>query len=152
MKLSTKGRYGLRAMVDIAVHSSDEPVSIISIARRQNISENYLEQIISKMKKAGLLISHRGAGGGYKIAKPLNEISVGDIIRALEGNLNLVDCPGLKDESKGCKTSELCVTKYVWEKVNDSVKDTFDNISLEELASESKEKIELHNDEFEQEE
>ena len=146
MKLSTKGRYGLRAMVDLAVNSQNGPVSISSIAKRQNISENYLEQIIALMKKAGLVYSHRGAGGGYQILKPLNEISVGDIIIALEGDLNIVNCPGFSDsdskDTTECETSDLCVTKYVWGKVNLAIKETFDSISLEELAIESKQMLE----------
>ena len=84
MKLSTKGRYGLRALIDLALYSENETVSIASISARQNISESYLEQLIAKLRKAGLVTSVRGAGGGYKLAKPASEISVGDILRALE--------------------------------------------------------------------
>lgn len=145
MKLSTKGRYGLRAMVDLAVNSQSGPVSILSIAKRQEISENYLEQIIALMKKSGLVNSHRGAGGGYQVAKPLKEISVSDILKALEGDLSIVNCPGLQDSegdtSSECSTSDLCVTKYVWSKVNLAIKETFDSISLEELAKESKQML-----------
>ena len=90
MKLSTKGRYGLRAMLDLALHSESEAVSIASIAARQNISESYLEQLIAKLRKAGLVSSVRGAGGGYVLTKMPEEISVGDILRALEGNLDAV--------------------------------------------------------------
>ena len=96
MKLSTKGRYGLRAIVDLAVYSEKESVSISSIARRQNISERYLEQLAGKLKKAGLIMSTRGAQGGYRLARPADEISVGDVLRALEGNLEAVECQGLK--------------------------------------------------------
>ena len=92
MKLSTKGRYGLRAMVDLAVYSEKESVSISCIAQRENISESYLEQLAGKLKKAGLIKSTRGAQGGYRLAKPAAEISVGDILRALEGELGAVDC------------------------------------------------------------
>ncbi len=82
MKLSTKGRYGLRALIDLALYSENETVSIASISARQNISESYLEQLIAKLRKAGLVTSVRGAGGGYKLALPASEISVGDILRA----------------------------------------------------------------------
>ena len=92
MKLSTKGRYGLRAMIDLARYSEEEPVSIGSIAMRQGISERYLEQLVAKMKKAGLVKSIRGASGGYVLAKDSSEISVGDILRALEGSLEPVKC------------------------------------------------------------
>ena len=89
MKLSTKGRYGLRALIDLALYSENETVSIASISARQNISESYLEQLIAKLRKAGLVTSVRGAGGGYKLALPASEISVGDILRALEGRTDM---------------------------------------------------------------
>ena len=82
MKLSTKGRYGLRALIDLAQHSGEGPVSIMSISERQDISERYLEQLVSLLKKAGLVQSVRGAGGGYRLAKRMEEISVGDVLRA----------------------------------------------------------------------
>ena len=92
MKLSTKGRYGLRAMIDLALYSDEEAVSIQSISVRQNISDNYLEQLVRKLKKEGLVVSVRGAQGGYRLAKPADEISVGDVLRALEGSLEAVSC------------------------------------------------------------
>ncbi|MDE7058659.1 MAG: Rrf2 family transcriptional regulator, partial [Lachnospiraceae bacterium] len=95
MKLSTKGRYGLRAMIDLVQNSEQEPASIASIAARQRISESYLEQLIAKLKKAKLVKSVRGAGGGYIPNKAAEDISVGDVLRALEGSLDPVDCPGL---------------------------------------------------------
>ena len=136
MKLSTKGRYGLRALLDVAVHSDEELVSISSIAARENISEAYLEQLMAKLKKAGLIVSQRGAQGGYRLAKPPGQISVGDILRALEGNLDAVTCPGLSEE--GCSGAESCITKYVWQKINDSITKTVDEISLCMLVRESR--------------
>ena len=97
MKLSTKGRYGLRALIDLAVYCEEEAVSIQSIAKRQNISDRYLEQLMGKLKRAGLVTSVRGAGGGYRLARPSGKISVGDALRALEGNLDAVTCPGNVD-------------------------------------------------------
>ena len=94
MKLSTKGRYGLRAILDLAVYQDAGAVSIQSIADRQNISESYLEQLLAKLKKAGLVVSTRGASGGYRLAKDAGQISVGDVLRALEGSLDAVACPG----------------------------------------------------------
>lgn len=137
MKLSTKGRYGLRAMLDLALSSECEAVSIASIAARQNISESYLEQLIAKLRKAGLVSSVRGAGGGYMLAKQPEEISVGDILRALEGNLDAVQCPGLQEE-QGCSGSDLCVTKYVWKRINDSINQTVDEMKLSQLVEDSK--------------
>ena len=136
MKLSTKGRYGLRAMIDLAIHGKEEAVSIASIAARQKISESYLEQLIPKLRKAGMISSVRGAGGGYMLAKPASEISVGDILRALEGSLDPVDCAGLPGAS-GCTASGGCVTKYVWQKINESINQTVDGMNLEELIRET---------------
>lgn len=137
MKLSTKGRYGLRALIDLALHSEDEAVSIHSIALRQNISDSYLEQLVGKMRKAGLVISVRGAGGGYRLARSSEAISVGDILRVLEGNLEAVTCPGTKEES-GCQESDLCVTRFVWQKINDSITQAVDAIMLSQLVEESR--------------
>lgn len=137
MKLSTKGRYGLRAIIDLARYGENEPVSINSIAGRQNISERYLEQIVSLLKKENLVKSIRGASGGYVLARDMKEISVGDVLRALEGNLEPVQCAAYYSE-EGCTASDGCVTKYVWKKINESIARTVDEISLEELVDESK--------------
>lgn len=137
MKLSTKGRYGLRAMVDLVVHSREEPVSIASIAARQSISERYLEQLIAKLRRAGLVSSVRGAAGGYIPSRKAEEISVGDVLRALEGNLDPVDCPGLAEEN-GCGGADVCVTKYVWKRINDSINRTVDEIKISDLVKESR--------------
>ena len=137
MKLSTKGRYGLRAIIDLARYSENEPVSISSISARQDISERYLEQLVALLKKAGLVKSIRGASGGYVLAKKIDEISVGDVLRALEGDLEPVKCMGL-EENGGCSASGECVTKYVWQKINDSINQTVDNMKLSELVKESK--------------
>ena len=139
MKLSTKGRYGLRAMIDLARYSEKEPVSIGSVAARQEISERYLEQLVALLKKAGLVKSIRGASGGYVLAKAPEKISVGDILRALEGSLEPVKCAAFDaDSGEGCMASDGCVTKYVWRKINDSINDTVNKIKLDELIQESK--------------
>lgn len=135
MKLSTKGRYGLRALIDLALYSENETVSIQSIARRQNISDSYLEQLMRKLRSAGLIVSVRGAQGGYKLARPANEISVGDVLRALEGSLEAVTCGG---EDNSCQGADLCVTKFVWERINSSIRDTVDSIMLSQLVEESR--------------
>lgn len=137
MKISTKGRYGLRALIDLAQYSEIEPVSISSIASRQGISERYLEQLMTMLKKAGLIKSIRGAGGGYVLAKELSEISVGDVLRALEGNLEPVECAAFSQEDT-CAAAGGCVTKYVWQRINESINRTVDEISLEQLVKESK--------------
>lgn len=136
MKLSTKGRYGLRALIDLAQYCEQETVSISSISQRQNISESYLEQLVAKLRKAGLVTSIRGAQGGYRLAKPASEISVGDVLRALEGNLEAVECSAHTEE--GCEGADLCVTKYVWQKINESISRTVDEMMLDQLVEESK--------------
>ncbi len=137
MKLSTKGRYGLRAMIDLARYSEEEPVSISSIAARQDISERYLEQLVGLLKKAGLVRSIRGATGGYVLSKSTGEISVGDVLRALEGSLEPVRCAAFYSE-EGCMAAEGCVTKYVWQKINESINEAVDHMMLDELVRESR--------------
>ena len=137
MKLSTKGRYGLRALIDLAVYSGQEAVSIQSIAKRQNISDRYLEQLMGKLRRAGLVVSIRGAGGGYRLARPAGEISVGEVLRALEGDLDAVTCPGT-EEGPGCEDADLCVTRYVWKRINDSITQAVDTIMIEQLVEESR--------------
>ena len=136
MKLSTRGRYGLRALIDLAVHESDGAVSAQSIAQRQNISESYLEQLIRKLKQDGLVDSVRGAGGGYCLAKPAEEISVGSVLRSLEGNLDAVECPAI--EGNPCNGADACVTKFVWKRINDAISQAVDGIMISELAEESR--------------
>ena len=141
MKLSTKGRYGLRAMVDIAVYSQDSPVPISAIAERQNISVRYLEQLLPKLKKAGIIKSIRGAQGGYMLDKDPKDISAGDILRTLEGDLTPIDCAAFTGDTSTCSGTKFCVTKTVWQRINDSVQQAVDSITLQELMEES---IEIH--------
>ena len=137
MKISTKGRYGLRAAIDIAIFGVDQPVALSEIAVRQNISISYLEQLIAKLKKANIVTSIRGAQGGYQLAQSPDKISVGDILRALEGDLNPVDCAAITGEGETCDGSKVCVTKLVWKKISDSINDTVDHIMMSELLEES---------------
>ena len=138
MKLTTKGRYGLRAVIDLAKYAKNEPVSLSDVAERQSISISYLEQLMAKLKKAGIVQSTRGAQGGYSLVKNPEEISVGEILRALEGSLSPVDCSAVDGEGETeCSASNFCVTKYVWKRINDSINDTVNNIFLSELLAES---------------
>jgi len=137
MKLSTKGRYGLRAVLDIATHCScepdkTEPASLNSIAARQQLSEGYLEQLIAKLKKAGIVTSARGSSGGYRLARPASEISIGDVLRALEGDLKVGQCP---EESSDCNLYNQCVTKYVWERINNSINQAVDSMTIQEVIN-----------------
>ena len=136
MKISTKGKYGLRAMIDLAQYSEQEAVSISSIAQRQKISESDLEQLVAKLKKAGLVVSIRGAAGGYRLARPASGISVGDVLRALEGDVRAVICTAQTEE--GCEGEELCVTKYVWQRINESIEKTVDEMMIDQLVAESR--------------
>lgn len=136
MKLSTKGRYGLRALIDLAQYGGQEAVSIQSISARQQISDSYLEQLVRKLKKAGLVTSVRGAQGGYRLAKPAEEISVGDVLRALEGSIEAVSCQD--GDNPSCVGKDLCVARYVWQKVNKSIRETVDSIMISQLVEESR--------------
>lgn len=136
MLVSTKGRYGLKAMVDLALNSTSEHVVLNSIAERQNISSNYLEQIFALLKKAGLVKSIKGSQGGYVMTqKPVN-ITVGAILRALEGELSVID---LKEENKTDGNNiESCIKINVWDKLNENINSTVDAITLEDLVNEYK--------------
>lgn len=137
MKLSTKGRYGLKAILDLAIHHKDGHVSLKGIAERQDISENYLEQLFSSLKKAGLIKSIRGSQGGYLLAGAPDTISVGAVLRALEGSLAPVDCV-IEDFPAQCDRSGICVTRLIWEKIRDSVNNVVDSITLDDLVKEYK--------------
>ncbi len=137
MKISTKGRYGLRAVIDIAIHGVKEPVSLSDIAIRQDISISYLEQLIAKLKRADLVTSVRGAKGGYSLAKKPEEISIGEILRALEGDLTPVNCSEIAGSGSPCKEAEQCMTKVVWKKISDSINDTVDHLMLSELLDDN---------------
>ena len=134
MKISTRGRYGLRAMVDLAENQNSKAIPIREISERQNISEQYLEQIFARLRKAGLVKSVRGAYGGYKLNHPPGEITVGEIIRTLEGSIAPVDCVGGDNE---CKLSEDCVTRGLWELLRDSIDNILASITLKDLRDKS---------------
>lgn len=135
MKLSTKGRYGLKAMFELAINYGKEPISIKYISDRQNISERYLEQIFSKLKKAGLIKSIRGAQGGYFLAKEPNDISVGDILNVLEGPITISEC--LKEEGS-CSNSSRCVTRLVWKKMKDAIDEVVNTTFLQDMVDDWK--------------
>ncbi len=136
MKISTKGRYALRMMLDLALNEENGYVSIKEIAKRQGISDKYLEQIISTLNHAGYVKSVRGAGGGYKLTKKPSEYTVGMIMRLTEGSLAPVSC--LEDEVNTCERAENCVTLGVWKKLYTAINDVVDNITLEDLVEDTK--------------
>jgi len=138
MKLSTKGRYGTRAMVDIAVHgSNDGPVLLKDIARRQEISEGYLEHLMASLKAAGLVKSERGAKGGYYLAKPATQITAGDILDSLEGPFFPADCV---ERASVCQRNKICVTRDLWIKMRNAVCEVMESTTLQDLAEQHKKK------------
>lgn len=137
MKLSTKGRYGLKAMFQLAISQGHGPVPLKQIAEKQNLSENYLEQLFSTLRKDGLLNSVRGAQGGYLLSRPPEEITVGNILRSLEGELSPSDC--IIDGLSECERETMCVTKNVWIKIKDSIDEVVDSITLKDMIEENRE-------------
>ncbi len=130
MKLSTKTRYGMRLMVDLASKQGTEPVHLNKIARRLALSDKYLEQIISVLKSVGLVISVRGAKGGYYLARDAAKISVLEIVEVLEGKLEIVSCLG----DANCGRDDNCVTRRLWSMMTDSLTDLLTKVSLEDLV------------------
>jgi Rrf2 family protein len=132
MKISTKGRYALRLMVDLALNGKDRAIPLKEIASRQNISVKYLEQIINILNRSGYVKSTRGSLGGYRIAGSPSDYTVGMILRLTEGNIAPVSC--LEDEINICPNKKDCTTLYVWEKLYESIKNTIDAITIEDIA------------------
>lgn len=135
MRLSTKGRYGLIAMLDLSLNYGEQPVALKSIAERQGISEPYLEQLIANLRKSGLVKSIRGAQGGYVLAQPPDKITVGDVMRVLEGSLAPVECV-MEGSSVKCNKEDHCVTRIIWEKIRDSIDQVVDSITLADMVNE----------------
>ena len=132
MKISTKGRYGLRSIIDLIINSSGENVPLINIAERQNISKNYLEQVFASLRKAGIVSSTKGAQGGYYLGDKPSNITVGDVLRVLEGDLSVVSI----DSDTQDNPIEQCIQKNIWDEVDKKVNEIIDGITLEDLANE----------------
>lgn len=130
MKLSTKGRYGVKAMVDLAIHYGEAPVSIKSISQRQSISEYYLEQLFSSLRKAKLIKSIRGAQGGYVLNKLPEEITVADVIDVLEGPIEISDCV----EGVVCHNVDCCATRLLWQKIKTSIEEVTNSVTLKDIV------------------
>ena len=131
MKISTKGRYALRLMLDIAQHGGGSPVRIKDIAARQGISVKYLEQIVSILVKAGYVKSIRGPQGGYRLMKAPKEYTAGMILRLTEGSLAPVEC--LEGNDNTCERAETCVTLRLWKELDQAVREVVDQYTLEDL-------------------
>ena len=133
MKISTKGRYALRLMLDLASNDSGTPIRLKDVAKRQGISEKYLEQIISILNKAGFVRSVRGPQGGYSLSRTPADYTVGMILRLTEGSLCPVDCAA--EENGSCDREDTCVTRMLWKKLDDAISSVVDHVSLEELLA-----------------
>ncbi|MEA1965080.1 MAG: Rrf2 family transcriptional regulator [Candidatus Aerophobetes bacterium] len=137
MKLSTKGRYGTRAMIDLTLHYGQGPVLLKDIAKRQKISDKYLEHMITSLKVGGLIKSIRGAHGGYILAKPPAQIKLSQVIKALEGSITPVECV---DDPKLCPRAELCITRDVWIEIKRAMNEILGSLSLQDLVEQQKRK------------
>ena len=131
MKISTKGRYALRLMLDLALNNTGEAVSLKDIARRQDISDKYLEKIISILNKAGYVRSIRGAQGGYMLAREPETYTVGTILRLTEGSMKPVAC--LEDEPNQCSRAGECVTLRLWKMLDEAIEGVLDKVTLQDL-------------------
>ncbi|RDU22040.1 RrF2 family transcriptional regulator [Anaerosacchariphilus polymeriproducens] len=131
MKISTKGRYALRIMLDLAMHDIGESVRVKEISERQGISDKYLEQIISILNKAGYVRSTRGPQGGYRLARKPEEYTVGMILRLTEGSLSPVAC--MEDDMNQCDRQDECATLILWKKIDDAIKQIVDTYTLADL-------------------
>lgn len=139
MKVSTKGRYALRLMVDLGLNGEDSFISLKDISRRQNISIKYLEQIVTPLNRAGLVRSARGAQGGYKLAKAPSEYTAGQILRTIEGSMAPVAC--LEYEPNECKLYERCATIEFWQGMNRVITEYVDSVTLEQLIETYKKRL-----------
>lgn len=131
MKISTKGRYALRMLVDLAEHKNDGYIPLKDIAGRQGISKNYLEQIVALLKNTDILSANRGFQGGYKLAKQPGQYTVGDILRITEGSIAPVAC--LDGKVNECERSDYCITLGIWRGLNSVISEYLDNITLQDI-------------------
>jgi Rrf2 family protein len=139
MKLSTKGRYGTRLMIDLALHYGEGPILLKEIAERQGISEKYLWQLIPPLKNAGLVNSTRGAHGGYTLTKPPADITLKEIVMTVEGSMCLVECvenPGV------CQRADICISRDVWHEVSKKIMQTLESFTLQDMVEQQKQKTE----------
>ncbi|MDD5614485.1 MAG: Rrf2 family transcriptional regulator [Candidatus Omnitrophica bacterium] len=135
MKLSTRSRYGLRLMFELALDYGNGPVFLKDIAKKEDISDKYLSQLVIPLKSSGLINSIRGAHGGYILSRSPADISVKDVIEVLEGDLNPVEC--VKDSSL-CNRVSLCPTRNIWHKLSEKIKEVLESFTLEDLVKEYK--------------
>ena len=133
MRLTTKGRYAVTAMLDLALHHGQGPINLAEISSRQGISLSYLEQLFSKLRKQGLVDSARGPGGGYLLGRPADDISIAEVIRAVDETVDATRCGG----SKNCHGEERCLTHDLWEELSKQIEEFLRGISLDNLVNRS---------------
>jgi Rrf2 family protein len=139
MRLTTKSRYGTRLILDLAIHGRGEPVRLSEISKRQGISLKYLEKLIRTLRKAGLVESVRGPYGGYKLSKAPGEVSVGEIVRVMEGGTDINDCAMEKNSVCGvCNRAGACLLRHVWMETSKAMFDALDKFLIEDLINKPK--------------
>ncbi|HBC55801.1 MAG TPA: Fe-S cluster assembly transcriptional regulator IscR [Gammaproteobacteria bacterium] len=129
MRLTTKGRYAVTAMLDLAIHEQDGPITLADISRRQGVSLSYLEQLFSRLRKNELVQSARGPGGGYRLGRHSDQIMVGDVIRAIDESMDATRCRG----GENCQNGQMCLTHQLWQDLSNQISDFLDSISLQSL-------------------
>jgi len=134
VRLSTRGRYGVRAIYELATRYGKGPVPLKEIAERQAIPEHYLEQLMATLRKAGIVTSVRGAQGGYELARPPSEISVGEVVRVVEGPISLAECVGDLSSTDGCERADECAMRLLWERLRDCINRVLDSTNFEALS------------------
>lgn len=143
MRLTTKGRYAVTAILDLAFHQDQGPVSLAAISERQCISLSYLEQLFAKLRRNGVVNSTRGPGGGYKLQRSTDEISVSDVILAVDESCHVANC----DDLEGCQGDYQCLTHDLWQELSNEIRNFLDGISLTEImTNESVQEVSLRQD------
>lgn len=136
MKLSTKGRYAVTALADIALYGTETPVPLADIAERQDISLSYLEQLFVRLRRGGLVMSSRGPGGGYRLARPPRETRISEVMAAVDERLNAMGCNGKYDEGMGCgKSREACLTHALWEQLSAHVHVFLSGVTIADVVA-----------------
>ncbi|MZQ98980.1 MAG: Rrf2 family transcriptional regulator [Acidaminobacter sp.] len=147
MKISTKGRYGLRSMIDLAVYATERPVKLSAVAARQGISLNYLEYVFSLLKKSGLVLSVKGPNGGYSLAKAPEEITIGQVLHALEGTIDIAD--ELSGTASDQRTAlQQCLHETVWDRMNQALQALVDSRTLRDMADHYRESNQIGDGQF----
>ncbi len=141
IRISTRGRYALRAMVDLALHADGEPALRQEIAERQDISADYVAQLFRPLHKAGLVEGVKGPGGGYLLARDAADITAGDVVRAVEGPVAVVHC-ALEDDDPACNRSDRCVTHLLWKRLSAVMTEFLDSVTLQDLRDEARQLLE----------